>query len=239
MAPTTRGKRAAQSPPTDAEPAPAKQPRKTNARGKAKVEPVDEDELDNSEPEVKKSAPRKARGKASVKAEPEDDEQDDAIEAKPTSKKGKAKAAAPKADSAELEDQKPALKKGRGKAKVKDEPAEDEKVNSTEPTKNEKKPEIKEAQLAKAGTSHIPLDEGCHLTQYHVYVDSDNLIYDASLNQTNASGNNNKFYRIQVSQIMPVCETVALLTRKFSCSNTMAATRHGRVGDALVRAGKT
>jgi poly [ADP-ribose] polymerase len=202
MAPATRGKRAAQSPPTDAEPAPAKQPRKTNARGRAKVEPVDEDQLDTSEPEEKKPAPRKGRSKVAVKAEPEDDEQDDVAEAKPAPKKGKAKAAAPKADSAELEDKKPAPKKARGKATVKDEPAEDEQVDSTEPAKDEKNPEMgKEAQLAKAGTTQIPLDEGCHLTQYHVYVDSDSLIYDASLNQTNASGNNNKFYRIQVSRI--------------------------------------
>jgi poly [ADP-ribose] polymerase len=203
MAPATRGKRAAQSPPTDAEPAPAKQPRKTNARGgKAKVEPVDEDQIDNSEPEAKKPAPRKGRSKAAVKAEPEDDEQDDVAEAKPAPKKGKAKAAAPKAESAEPEDKKPAPKKARGKAKVKDEPAEDEQVDSTEPAKDEKKPEIKEAQLAKKGTSQIPLDDGCYLTGFHVYVDNDNMIYDASLNQTNSSGNNNKFYRVQVSRII-------------------------------------
>ena len=202
MAPATGGKRAAQSPPTDAEPAPAKQPRKANARGKAKVEPVNEDQLDNSEPGEKKPAPRKGRSKAAVKPEPEDEEQDDAADAKPAPKKGKAKAAASKADSAELEDKKPAPKKARGKAKVKEEPAEDEQVDSSEPAKDEKKPEIKEAQLAKAGTSQIPLDDGCYLTQYHVYIDSDSLIYDASLNQTNASGNNNKFYRIQVSRVI-------------------------------------
>ena len=84
---------------------------------------------------------------------------------------------------------------------MKHEPVEDEQVNSPEPAKDEKKPEIKEAQLAK-GTSQIPLDDGCYLTQYHVYVDSDNMIYDAALNQTNASGNNNKFYRVQVSCII-------------------------------------
>jgi hypothetical protein len=64
--------------------------------------------------------------KAAVKAEPEDDEQDDAAEAKTVLKKGKAKATAPKADSAELEDEndeqddateaKPAPKKGKAKA---------------------------------------------------------------------------------------------------------------------------
>ena len=45
----------------------------------------------------------------------------------------------------------------------------------------------------------IPVDEGCNLTAYRVFVDpADGIIYDASLNQTNASHNNNKFYRIQV-----------------------------------------
>ncbi|KAK4565371.1 hypothetical protein LTR86_003988 [Recurvomyces mirabilis] len=45
----------------------------------------------------------------------------------------------------------------------------------------------------------IPVDEGCPLSTYRVFVDpSDGMIYDASLNQTNASNNNNKFYRIQL-----------------------------------------
>lgn len=247
MAPATRGKRAAQSPPAEAEPAPAKQPRKTNARAnaraKAKVEPDDEDQLDNPEPEAKKPAARKGRGKANVQAEPEDDEQDDAaVEAKSAPKKGKAKAAAPKTDPAEPDDQKPAPKKGRGKAKVKDEPVEDEQVDSKEPANNEEKsapPEIKEAQLAKAGTSNIPLDEGCYLTQYHVYVDSDNLIYDASLNQTNASGNNNKFYRVQVRQIVRACRRPTILTPQSSCSKAEATTRHGLVGEELARVVRT
>jgi len=44
----------------------------------------------------------------------------------------------------------------------------------------------------------IPRDEACPLTQYQVYIDDSGVIYDASLNQTNASNNNNKFYRLQV-----------------------------------------
>lgn len=31
-----------------------------------------------------------------------------------------------------------------------------------------------------------------------MYIDDDSVIYDASLNQTNAGKNNNKFYRVQV-----------------------------------------
>lgn len=44
----------------------------------------------------------------------------------------------------------------------------------------------------------IPVDEVCGLTHYQVYIDDDKVIYDASLNQTNAGHNNNKFYRIQL-----------------------------------------
>lgn len=63
-------------------------------------------------------------------------------------------------------------------------------------------PKIADAQIAKAGARlHIPVDEGCpHSSSYHVYVDPESgVIFDASLNQTNASNNNNKFYRLQVS----------------------------------------
>lgn len=58
---------------------------------------------------------------------------------------------------------------------------------------------------AKSSKLQIPLDEYCPLSnhQYQVYVSEDGTIYDASLNQTNASNNNNKFYRIQVSRIFP------------------------------------
>lgn len=67
-------------------------------------------------------------------------------------------------------------------------------------TKQQKKtPSIAEAQVAKSSTVRVPLDDHCTLPSYHVYVDpADGLIFDASLNQTNASGNNNKFYRVQL-----------------------------------------
>lgn len=47
----------------------------------------------------------------------------------------------------------------------------------------------------------VPLDEGVPLYSHKVYIDPDDgVIHDVTLNQTNASGNNNKFYRIQVSR---------------------------------------
>lgn len=52
--------------------------------------------------------------------------------------------------------------------------------------------------IAKSKDIVVQLDEICPLTQYRVYIDDSNLIYDASLNQTNSGANNNKFYRIQL-----------------------------------------
>lgn len=47
-------------------------------------------------------------------------------------------------------------------------------------------------------SARVPVDENCHLGGYQVYIDPSNIVWDAALNQTNASNNNNKFYRIQV-----------------------------------------
>ena len=52
--------------------------------------------------------------------------------------------------------------------------------------------------IAKSGDLLIPVDEHCPLTHYRVYIDSNIVIYDAALNQTNSGNNNNKFYRVQV-----------------------------------------
>ncbi|KAF1923195.1 poly polymerase 2 ADP-ribosyltransferase 2 [Didymella exigua CBS 183.55] len=47
---------------------------------------------------------------------------------------------------------------------------------------------------------HVEVDEHCQAPHYEVYIDDDGLIWDASLNQTNASANNNKFYKVQLLQ---------------------------------------
>jgi poly [ADP-ribose] polymerase len=57
---------------------------------------------------------------------------------------------------------------------------------------------VGDGQNAKSSTIVIELDEYCPLSNYNVHVGDDGTIYDASLNQTNASANNNKFYKIQV-----------------------------------------
>ncbi|OCK89438.1 PARP-domain-containing protein [Cenococcum geophilum 1.58] len=70
-------------------------------------------------------------------------------------------------------------------------------------TVNGSKTKVKSDQIAdglivKSSNVKIPLDEGCPLTTYEVYIDENSVIYDASLNQANATANNNKFYRIQI-----------------------------------------
>ncbi|EAQ82970.1 hypothetical protein CHGG_10788 [Chaetomium globosum CBS 148.51] len=77
---------------------------------------------------------------------------------------------------------------------VKEEEEEEEKKKK--PAKAEKA--MGKGQIAKSKTLLIPLDEGCPFTTSKVYIDDAGVIYDASLNQTNASNNNNKFYRIQL-----------------------------------------
>jgi poly [ADP-ribose] polymerase len=78
-----------------------------------------------------------------------------------------------------------------------------------QPTKKQKKPDgapaakVGDGQNAKSTKIQIPLDEYCPLASYSVYFGDDGTIYDASLNQTNASANNNKFYRIQVRAYHP------------------------------------
>ncbi|KEQ70623.1 PARP-domain-containing protein, partial [Aureobasidium namibiae CBS 147.97] len=65
----------------------------------------------------------------------------------------------------------------------------------------------------------IPIDDGVSAA-WHVFVDPDSgIIYDASLNQTNASNNNNKFYRVQ------------LLESSGSYKRYQTWTRWGRVGE--------
>jgi poly [ADP-ribose] polymerase len=87
---------------------------------------------------------------------------------------------------------------------------------SPAPTQDAKKPKIVEnakvgdGQNAKSKKIAISIDEYCPLASYQVYIDDDGTIWDASLNQTNAGKNNNKFYKVQVNlllliQIVCIC----------------------------------
>ncbi|CAK3869542.1 Poly [ADP-ribose] polymerase 2 [Lecanosticta acicola] len=139
-------------------------------------------------PDAEPDPPAK-RGRSAAKSkQPADDDDDDGAAQPKAAPKFKGRPAAKKMKVEDDDDEDADEKqksKGKGKAKVKDEPAEDAQVS--------------DAQYAKGGNLVIPLDEICHLTQHHVYVDNGTgIIYDAALNQTNARGNNNKFYRIQL-----------------------------------------
>lgn len=70
-----------------------------------------------------------------------------------------------------------------------------------ESKEKEREPQVAEGQIAKSFDVKIPVDEGARLelVNYEVYIDDSGVIYDASLNQTNAGRNNNKFYRVQAS----------------------------------------
>ncbi|KAI1505358.1 poly polymerase catalytic domain-containing protein [Biscogniauxia marginata] len=77
-------------------------------------------------------------------------------------------------------------------------PKKEAKIAKEEP--QEKEGKVADGQIAKSLDIKIPVDEGSErvFANYEVYVDDDGVIYDASLNQTNSSNNNNKFYRVQL-----------------------------------------
>ncbi|KAJ4350033.1 uncharacterized protein N0V89_008654 [Didymosphaeria variabile] len=79
-------------------------------------------------------------------------------------------------------------------------------------------PKVGDGSVLKSNNVNIPLDEGCPLQTYHVYVDEEGVVYDAALNKTDASANNNKFYRVQ-------------LLWNSSTNDFKTWTRWGRVGD--------
>lgn len=58
---------------------------------------------------------------------------------------------------------------------------------------------VGDGQNAKSKKIQVPVDEYCGAANYEVYIADDGLIWDASLNQTNATANNNKFYKVQVN----------------------------------------
>ncbi|KAF5012989.1 hypothetical protein FDECE_996 [Fusarium decemcellulare] len=136
----------------------------------------------------------KSTKKRAAKAEEDEEEEE---EDQPRTKRSRSAAAdsKPKATKATKATKAKTTKASKAKAAVKDE-SEEEEVEEEE-VKEEKV--VAEGQFIKKKGTAIPLDEGCTLPTYQVHIDADSgLIYDASLNQTNSSHNNNKFYRIQV-----------------------------------------
>lgn len=102
--------------------------------------------------------------------------------------RGKAKRAASPPPAASQPEPKKQAKKGKSAAA---EPITDEDQSTPEV--------VADAQVASVSGLAVPIDENCPFNSYRVYIDpTTKIIYDASLNQTNASNNNNKFYRCQV-----------------------------------------
>lgn len=80
-------------------------------------------------------------------------------------------------------------------------------------TAEDDEPKAKVEDVAAAGKSNIatskdlniPLDEMCPNSNFKVYIDDNATIFDANLNQTNSSANNNKFYRLQACNLHTYC----------------------------------
>lgn len=117
-------------------------------------------------------------------------------------------------DDEEADAKPPPKKKGKGKAVTMNGSASaSQAVSQSAPSNNGVKPDPDvdfksktdfvevENNIAQSKDIDIQIDEGCPLSHYRVYIDEKGLIYDASLNQTNSSNNNNKFYRLQVSRM--------------------------------------
>ena len=98
---------------------------------------------------------------------------------------------------------------GKGTPKVKDESEDEKPAQPAVENGNEKKAEkvpVAEGGIANSKDLVIPMDtvaarDGRLTADFTVYIDPSGMIYDASLNQTNAMNNNNKFYHVQVNQL--------------------------------------
>jgi poly [ADP-ribose] polymerase len=82
---------------------------------------------------------------------------------------------------------------------------------STVPAKKQKTRSTTKPSASQSKRIFVPQDEGVNSPSHQVYVGPDGTIYDASLNQTNSSNNNNKFYRIQVGTT-PLMSSLCMMT---------------------------
>ncbi|MCJ1379278.1 hypothetical protein MMC17_002379 [Xylographa soralifera] len=87
----------------------------------------------------------------------------------------------------------------KGKKRTRDESIKEEHSDADEADALPVAKKQKDGQKVKSKSLNIPVDEGCSLAgTHHVYIDKSGTIFDASLNQTNAGNNANKFYRVQL-----------------------------------------
>ncbi|ETI23630.1 hypothetical protein G647_05432 [Cladophialophora carrionii CBS 160.54] len=99
---------------------------------------------------------------------------------------------------------------------------DDEEEDNLQPAKKSRQSDRTKAPAATAAPTaksdiKVPVDQQVpSASDYTVYIDDDGVIYDATLNKSDAGANNNKFYRVQVLE---------------ANNNFKTWTRWGRVGD--------
>ncbi|KJX93203.1 poly polymerase 2 adp-ribosyltransferase 2 like protein [Zymoseptoria brevis] len=165
------------------------------------------DDADGALPQKRPSRAKKAPPAPPASDENEDDDDELMQQQAPPKKRGRAPGKAKDSpvddDDEDVPPKKPATK-GKGKAKASDTKDEDEVTPETfkaVPKYERTKKAVADGQYAKVDNLVVPVDEACSLSSagWRVYIDdNDGIIYDASLNQTNSSGNNNKFYKVQI-----------------------------------------
>ncbi|KAI0847539.1 PARP-domain-containing protein [Daldinia vernicosa] len=117
------------------------------------------------------------------------------IQTRGTRKRSAAQELPAEEEDSDKQEVKSQSKKKARTSKTKAQSQEDKDVET-----EEKKAIVADGQIAKSRDAIIPLDEGADVqyAKYEVYIDDDGVIFDASLNQTNSTANNNKFYRLQL-----------------------------------------
>lgn len=178
----------------------------SKADAAAAADQGDASKTPSSQPDDKASTARVTRSRK--RASPAVDGAADNDEAAPKAKKTRGRKAAAAvtqngdaADDVEMKDANDVADAEPEEKKVKEEKDEEgkEQKEKEKKAKTTAEPIVGAGQVAKSKDMRIPLDEMCPFVASKVYIDPGGVIYDAALNQTNASNNNNKFYRIQVS----------------------------------------
>ncbi|KAF3060975.1 Poly [ADP-ribose] polymerase 2 [Daldinia childiae] len=128
-------------------------------------------------------------------SQPQSQSQSLPIQTRGTRKRSAAQKLTPEEEDNDKQEVKPQAKKKVKTSKTEAQSQEEKGVKA-----EEKKVIIADGQIAKSRDARIPLDEGADskYNNYEVYIDDDGVIFDASLNQTNSTANNNKFYRVQL-----------------------------------------
>ncbi|KAJ8113554.1 hypothetical protein OPT61_g4334 [Boeremia exigua] len=107
---------------------------------------------------------------------------------------------------------------GSGSPAPSQDPSQSKKRKTLEDKAKADSVKVGDGQNTKSKKIQVPVDEYCPTPHVEVYIDDDGLIWDASLNQTNATANNNKFYKVQLLQ-------------KPNGAGFQTWTRWGRVGE--------